>query len=97
MNLIIQLSLIGNFDLKPHLWGLPLSQGSQGKSGNLLEGQGKSGKLEIIWEKSGKSHGRKSVLYMLIFTSSIKTISLKLGFTPCKAQQPLQGMVLEEK
>ena len=25
--------------------GFPLGQGSQGKSGNLLEGQGKSGKL----------------------------------------------------
>ena len=36
--------------------GFPLSQG---KSGNLLEGWGKSTKLEIFWKKSCKSQGRK--------------------------------------
>ena len=39
--------------------GFPLGQGSQGKSGTSLEGQGKSGKLEIFWKKSGRSQGGK--------------------------------------
>ena len=34
--------------------GFPLSQGSQGKSGNLLEDQGKLGQLEIFWKRSEK-------------------------------------------
>ena len=34
--------------------GFPLGQGNQGKSRNMLEGQGTSGKLEIFLEKSGK-------------------------------------------
>ena len=29
--------------------------------------------------------------------SSIFNFFLKLGFTPCKAEQPLQGMELQEK
>ena len=33
--------------------------GKQGKSGNLIEGKGKSGKLEIFWKSSGKSQARK--------------------------------------
>ena len=31
-----------------------LGHWSQGKSGNMLQNQGKSGKLEIFWKKSGK-------------------------------------------
>ena len=27
----------------------------------------------------------------------IEGVFLKLGFTPCKAEQPLQGMMLQEK
>ena len=34
----------------------PLGQRSQGKPGNTLEGQGKSGKLEIFLKKSGKKN-----------------------------------------
>ena len=34
---------------------------------------------------------------MLLFASSIKIIFFLLGFTPCNAQQPLQGMELQEK
>ena len=33
--------------------------GKQGKSGNLIEGKGKSGKLEIFWKSSGKGQARK--------------------------------------
>ena len=29
--------------------------------------------------------------------ASIADIFLKLGFTPCKAEQPLQGLELQEK
>ena len=41
--------------------GFPLEQGSQGKSRNMVEGQGKSMNLEIFWKKSGKSQRRKFV------------------------------------
>ena len=34
---------------------------------------------------------------MMITIKTTKTIFLKLGFTPCKAEQPLQGMELQEK
>ena len=50
--------------------GFWLGQGSQGKSGNLLEAQGKSGKLEIFW-KNWKSQGRK-FLSICNFLTSIK-------------------------
>ena len=46
--------------------GFPLdqgSQGSQGKSGNLLDGQGMSGKLEIFWKKVREKSGKKIFIY----------------------------------
>ena len=58
--------------------GFPLgqeNQGSQGKPGNLLEGQGKPGKLEIFWKKSGKSQQIK-FLSMQYFKFNKKTICM---------------------
>ena len=57
--------------------GFPLGQGSQGKSGNLLDGQGKSGKLEIFWKKSGKSQGRK-FLSMQFFNFNKKNLHIEM-------------------
>ena len=34
---------------------------------------------------------------MLFFASSIKMIFFEFGFRPCRAQQPLKGMQLQEK
>ena len=51
----------------------PFHHGSHGKSGNWLEDQGKSGKLEIFWKKSGKSQRRK-FLSMQIFNIHKKII-----------------------
>ena len=41
-------SLLLTLEFPPTREGFPLGQGSQGKSGNLLEDQGKSGKSEIF-------------------------------------------------
>ena len=46
-------SLILTLEFPPTREGFPLGQGSQGKSGNLLEDQGKSGKFEIFWKSQG--------------------------------------------
>ena len=56
--------------------GFLLSQGSQGKSENLLEDQRKSGKLEIFWKKSGRSQVRK-FLSMQFFNFRKKTICMQ--------------------
>ena len=45
--------------------GFPLGQESQRKSGNLLEDQGKSGKLEIFWKKSRKIQWKKSFIHAI--------------------------------
>ena len=47
--------------------GFPLGQGNQGKSRNMLEGQGTSGKLEIFLEKV-----REENFYPCSFLTSVK-------------------------
>ena len=47
--------------------------GKQGKSGNLIEGKGKSGKLEIFLKSSGKSQARK-FLFMQYFNFNKKMV-----------------------
>ena len=70
------LKKVNNANL-PHA-GFPLGQGNQGSQGsqrkpeNLLEDQGKSGKLEIFWKKSGKSQGTKFL--SMQFSTSIKKL-----------------------
>ena len=49
-----------------------LGQGSRGKLGNLLEAQGKSGKLEIFWKNLEKS-GKNIFIHMHFFNFNKKT------------------------
>ena len=52
-----------------------------------LEGVYYSVKLNFRWK--GVPHGRASALMGVLF--------FQLGFTTCKAEQPLRGMELQEK
>ena len=45
--------------------GFPLGQGSQGKSGNVLEGQGKSGKSDFFGRVREKP-GRKIFIHAIL-------------------------------
>ena len=58
--------IIGKTEVRPSQPPvLQRSQESQRKSGNLLEDQGKSGKLEIFWKKSRKIQWKKSFIHAI--------------------------------
>ena len=47
-----------------------------------------------------KTFVNKMILLFWLYWITLLTIEgvfFKLGFTPCKAEQPLQGMMLQEK
>ena len=49
-----------------------------------------------LYERPYRFHGKKIRKYTWVRHSSCHFLK-KLGFTPCKAEQPLQGMELQEK
>ena len=51
-------------------------------------------KFEVKKSNTPKSHRHN---YTLLLYYPISFFFFKLGFTPCKAEQPLQGMELQEK
>ena len=70
------------------------------------------GNMQVVWVTSEESIDKYEIVFWKVIAKTCRDflleehckklfnltgIFLKLGFTPCKAEQPLQGMELQEK